>query len=70
MMLTLNVAVLLAVIVVLRLRRPVEPRKRSDQTLSAVLVLLLGLLLAPTAFGQWALDVLGQLVHGITSAGQ
>ncbi|EST37713.1 hypothetical protein N566_11475 [Streptomycetaceae bacterium MP113-05] len=69
MMLTINVAVLLAVIVVLRLRRPTEPRKRSDETLSVALVLVLGVLLAPTAFGQWILDVLGQLVHGITQAG-
>ncbi|MDT0381523.1 hypothetical protein RM572_22445 [Streptomyces sp. DSM 42041] len=68
-MLTINVAVLLTVIVLLRLRRRTEPRTRFDETFGVVLVLVLGVLLAPTSFGQWVLDLVGQLAHGITRAG-
>ncbi|PRH78243.1 hypothetical protein C6N75_15950 [Streptomyces solincola] len=67
-MLTINVAVLLAVIVVLRLRRRTEARSRLDEKLTGVLVLALGVLLAPTAFGQWLADALGEVAHGITQS--
>ncbi|WP_435610496.1 hypothetical protein [Streptomyces sp. C10-9-1] len=69
-MLTVNVAVLLAVIVVVRLRRRTEARSRFDEKLTVVLVLCLGILLAPSAFGRWAADVLGQLASGATQAGR
>lgn len=67
-MLTINVAVLLAVIVILRLRRPVEPRTRADQAFGITIILVLGLLLAPTDFGQGVLGAVKQLVAGITRA--
>ena len=67
-MLTINVAVLLAVIVILRLRRPVEPRTRADQAFGITVILVLGLLLAPTAFGHSVLGVVRQLVEGIARA--
>ncbi|MFI5752466.1 hypothetical protein ACIBBE_42970 [Streptomyces sp. NPDC051644] len=67
-MLTINVAVLLAVIVVLRLRRRTEARSRFDEKLTVVIVLALGVLLAPTAFGQGVLNVLSQLVHGVSQS--
>ncbi|MFI1161403.1 hypothetical protein [Streptomyces sioyaensis] len=67
-MLTINVAVLLGVIVFVRLRRPVEPRTRLDQAFGITVILVLGLLLAPTAFGHSVLGAVKQLVEGIARA--
>ncbi|WP_069767278.1 MULTISPECIES: hypothetical protein [unclassified Streptomyces] len=67
-MLTINVAVLLAVIVVWRLRRRTEARSRFDEKLTVVIVLALGVLIAPTRAGQGILNVLGQLASGVTQA--
>lgn len=67
--LTINVAVLLTVIVALRLRRRTEARSRFDEKLTVVIVLALGILLAPTAFGQGFLDVITRLVQGISQPG-
>ncbi|QIY68778.1 hypothetical protein HEP84_05590 [Streptomyces sp. RLB1-33] len=69
MVLTINLAVLLAVIIVLRLRRRTEARKRSDEQLTVLIVLVFGVLVAPTAFGQGILNVVGQLADGITQSG-
>ncbi|MBZ4323397.1 hypothetical protein [Streptomyces huiliensis] len=69
-MLTINVAVLLAVIIVVRLGRRTEARSRNDEKLSAVLALALGVLLAPTALGQAIQDILGQLANSVTQAGR
>ncbi|MFB6783826.1 hypothetical protein ACFCX0_42715 [Streptomyces sp. NPDC056352] len=68
-MLTINVAVLLAVIVVLRLRRRTEARSRLDEKFTVVVVLALGVLIAPTDLGQGILSVLTQLVQGISQSG-
>lgn len=68
MTMTINLAVLLAVIVFVRLRRRTEARSRLDEKLTVVIVLALGVLLAPTTFGQWLLGVLGQLVAGLSKA--
>ncbi|MFG3309650.1 hypothetical protein [Streptomyces wuyuanensis] len=67
-MVTINVAVLLAVVVFVRLRRRTEARSRFDEKLTVVIVLALGILLAPTAVGEGILNVLGQLVGGVTQA--
>ncbi|MER7927283.1 MULTISPECIES: hypothetical protein [unclassified Streptomyces] len=69
MVLSINVAVLLAVIIVLRLRRRTEARKRTDEQLTVLIVLVFGVLVAPTAFGQGILNVVGQLADGITQSG-
>ncbi|MFD9517879.1 hypothetical protein [Streptomyces sp. NPDC059979] len=69
-MLTINVAVLLAVIVVLRLRRRTEARSRFDEKMTVVIVLALGIILAPTEVGQGIASFLGQLVSGTSQAGQ
>ncbi|MEU6449998.1 hypothetical protein [Streptomyces sp. NPDC046979] len=69
-MLTINVAVLLAVIIVVRLRRRTEARGRNDEKLTVLIVLVFGVLVAPTAFGQGVLDVVGQLATAITDAGR
>lgn len=67
-MLTINVAVLLAVIVFVRLRRPVEPRTRLDQAFGITVILVLGLLLTPTDFGQSILGAVQQLVESVAKA--
>lgn len=69
-MLTINVAVLLAVIIIVRLRRRTQARKRSDEQLTVLIVLVFGVLVAPTAFGQGIADVVGQLADGITGSGR
>lgn len=69
-LLTINVAVLLAVIVVWRLKRRTEARSRSDEKLTAVIVLALGVLIAPTPAGQGIVNILGQLASGVTQAGR
>jgi type IV secretory pathway VirB2 component (pilin) len=66
--LTINVAVLLAVIIVVRLGRRTEARSRNDEKLTVMIVLVFGILVAPTAFGQGVLDVVGQLAAGITDS--
>jgi hypothetical protein len=67
--LSINVAVLLAVIIVVRLRRRTEARSRNDEKLTVVIVLVFGVLIAPTAFGQTVFDVVGQLAQGVTQSG-
>jgi hypothetical protein len=66
--LTINVAVLLAVVVVVRLRRRTEPRTRFDEKLGVVIVLALGVLVAPTALGQGVFKVVSQLAQGISQS--
>ncbi len=68
-MLTINVALLLAIIFFVRLRRHVQARSRADQMMTALIVLAFGVLVAPTAFGQGLLDFLSQLAHSISQAG-
>ncbi|WP_327575605.1 MULTISPECIES: hypothetical protein [unclassified Streptomyces] len=75
-MLTINVTVLLAVIVVWRLRRlrrlrrRTQARSRFDEKLTIVIVLALGVLIAPTPAGHGILNILGQLAGGVTQAGR
>lgn len=65
---TINVAVLLVVVVIWRLRRRTEARSRFDEKLTVVIVLALGVLLAPTPVGEGIVNVLGQLASGVTQA--
>lgn len=67
-MLTIDVAILLAVIVVLRLRRRTEARSRLDEKFTVVIVLALGVLLAPTPVGQGILEFLTQLIQGVSQS--
>lgn len=66
---TINVAVLL-VVVIWRLRRRTEACSRFDEKLTVVIVLALGVLIAPTPVGEGILNVLGQLASGVTQAGR
>jgi hypothetical protein len=67
--LTIDLAVLLAVIIYVRVRRRVQARSRSDQWLTVAIVLAFGVLIAPTAFGHEILDLMGQLAEGVTESG-
>ncbi|MFJ8158901.1 hypothetical protein [Streptomyces sp. NPDC094468] len=67
-MLTINVAVLLAVVVIWRLRRRMEARSRFDEKLTVLIVLALGVLIAPTPAGQGILNILSQVAGGVTQA--
>jgi hypothetical protein len=67
--LTINVAVLLAIVIVLRLRRATAARSRFDEKLTVAVVLVFGVLIAPTDFGRGVLSALGQLVQGVSQAG-
>ncbi|MGI5337229.1 hypothetical protein ACQEVS_07485 [Streptomyces sp. CA-181903] len=69
-MVTIDVAVLLAVIVVLRLGRRTQSRSRNDEKLTVVIVLALGVLIAPTSVGRGIHDILGRLANSITQAGR
>ncbi|MCX4582482.1 hypothetical protein [Streptomyces sp. NBC_01481] len=69
MILTINVAVLLAFIIIVRLRRRTEARSRVDEKLTVLIVLVFGLLIAPTSFGQGVLNVVGQLAESISQSG-
>lgn len=62
---TLDVAVLLAVVIVILLRRPVKPRTKADTTATAVVVMVFGIIVAPTAFGRWVLSTLGSVLESV-----
>ncbi|GGX89136.1 hypothetical protein GCM10010358_49010 [Streptomyces minutiscleroticus] len=69
-MLTIDVALLLAVILVLLVRRRVQARSRVDQMLCLTVAVTLGVLLAPTAFGRAVIDFVAQLAQGLSGVGQ
>ncbi|MCF3136385.1 MULTISPECIES: hypothetical protein [Streptomyces] len=68
--LTINVAVLLAVVIVYRLRRRTEARSRNDEMMTVAIVMVFGVLVAPTTFGQGVLHAVGQLTDGINQSGR
>ncbi|MFF9403304.1 MULTISPECIES: hypothetical protein [unclassified Streptomyces] len=51
-------SILLAIVVVLRLRRRTQARSRLDEKFTVIIVLALGVLIAPTPVGQGILDFL------------
>jgi hypothetical protein len=63
---TINIAVLLAVVIVLRARRRTEARSRGDEALTVALVLVFGVLIAPTPFGQAILSAVAHALEGMT----
>ncbi|CAM5231566.1 hypothetical protein GCM10010329_63250 [Streptomyces spiroverticillatus] len=66
MILTVNLAVLLAVVVFFRLRRRTQARSRVEERNTALIVLVLGILIAPTPVGQGIGDFLGQLARSVS----
>ncbi|MFI5976200.1 hypothetical protein [Streptomyces sp. NPDC051452] len=69
-MLTIDVTLLLAIIVFFRLRRRTESRSRFDEKMTVVIVLALGVLIAPTPAGEGIANFLGQLASGVIEAGR
>ncbi len=68
MILTINVAVLLALIIIVRLRRRTQARSRVDERLTVLIVLVFGVLIAPTSFGQGVVNVVGQLADSVSQS--
>jgi hypothetical protein len=66
MIVTINVAVLLAVVILLRLKRRTESRSRTDEKMTVLIVLVFGVLIAPTDFGQWLFSIVGQIVGSVS----
>lgn len=64
MTVSINVAILLAVIIYFRVRRPVKPRKRSDQWVTVALVLSLGLVIYPSDTGRWLTEFVMSVLTG------
>ncbi|CAL9676791.1 hypothetical protein SUDANB176_07840 (plasmid) [Streptomyces sp. enrichment culture] len=67
-MVTINVAVLLAVIIVIRLRRRTQARSRADEQLTVLIVLVFGVLIAPTELGQGIFNAVGQATAGLSQS--
>ncbi|GGR00850.1 hypothetical protein [Kitasatospora griseola] len=65
MQFTFSAIALLGVIIVLRLRRPTQPRTRFDEKLSAVCCVVFGVLIAATPAGQAILDFVASLTQNI-----
>lgn len=62
---TIDLAVLLAIVIFIRLRRRTEARSRNDELLTVVIVLVFGLLLAGTETGEMLLGGVGTVVRSI-----
>ncbi|MEV8317152.1 hypothetical protein AB0Q95_23590 [Streptomyces sp. NPDC059900] len=69
MVLTIDLAVLLAVIIFLLWRRAVKPRTRLDTGMTMAVVLVFGVLIAPTAFGHGIMNAVGNVAQGISNVG-
>ncbi|MER7399188.1 hypothetical protein ABT381_27190 [Streptomyces sp. NPDC000151] len=67
-MLTIDLALLLAVILFVVMRRPPRPRKRIDQVMVVIAAVAFGVLIATTPLGQGILDFLAQLTSGVSQA--
>ena len=61
----IDLAVLLAVIIFLRLRRRTESRSRNDEMLTVAIVLVFGLLIAGTHTGNVVLGLVGEIVGAV-----
>ncbi|GGV21099.1 hypothetical protein AB0I84_42015 [Streptomyces spectabilis] len=68
MSMSINVAFLLAVVIVLRVRGHALTGGRSGDLLMAAVVLLFVVLVVPTDLGQWVVDFVSAVVSGLTGA--
>ncbi|MEV0529751.1 hypothetical protein AB0I66_40675 [Streptomyces sp. NPDC050439] len=69
MVLTVDLAVLLAVVIFLLWRRRPLARSRINTGMTMAVVLVFGVLIAPTAFGHGILDAVGEVAQGISDVG-
>lgn len=63
---TINLTVAMVVIVVVLLRRRTAPRTRADEVMTALAVLMLGVLIAPTPVGHAVVQAIGKVASSIT----
>lgn len=68
MVLSIDLAVLLAVVIVVLLRRRVQARSRTDTFLTMTVVLVFGVLVAPTDFGQGIRNVVTDVAQGLSDS--
>ncbi|WP_374120734.1 hypothetical protein [Streptomyces sp. AN091965] len=68
MSMSINVAFLLAVVIVLRLRGHALTGGRPGDLLMAGVVLLFVVLVVPTDLGQWVIDFVSTVVGGLAGA--
>jgi hypothetical protein len=66
--LTMDLAVLLAVIIFLLWRRRPLVRSRLNTGMTMAVVLVFGVLIAPTAFGHGIMDAVGDVAQGVSNA--
>ncbi|MEU6769249.1 hypothetical protein ABZ916_42870 [Streptomyces sp. NPDC046853] len=69
MVLTIDLAVLLAIIIFLLWRRRPLARSRVDTGMTMAVVLVFGVLIAPTAFGHGIMNAVGDVAQGISNVG-
>lgn len=63
--LRIDAAVLLAAIIYVRLRRRTQARSRNDELLTVAIVVVFGVMIAPTEFGQALFRAATQVVSSI-----
>jgi hypothetical protein len=62
---TLDITLLLGVLIYLRLQRRTEARSRADERTTVFIVMIFGILIAPTEFGKWILSTLGSVISSV-----
>ncbi|MFI5649290.1 hypothetical protein [Kitasatospora sp. NPDC051705] len=60
---TVSASVFLAIIIVIRLRRPTHSRSRVDEAFTVFTAVVFGVLIAATAWGQAILQLVGVAVE-------
>ncbi|MFE6163060.1 hypothetical protein ACFQ7F_29565 [Streptomyces sp. NPDC056486] len=69
MVLTIDLAVLLAVIIFFLWRRKPLARSRLNTGMTMAVVLIFGVLIAPTAFGHGIVDAVSDVAQGFSNVG-
>lgn len=62
---TLDVTLILGFVIFLRLQRRTQARSRVDEKMTVFIVLVFGILIAPTEFGKWILSTLSSMIASV-----
>lgn len=62
---TLDVTLILGFVIFLRLQRRTESRSRKDERMTVYIVMVFGILIAPTEFGRWILSTLESMISSV-----
>nr|WP_107374279.1 hypothetical protein [Streptomyces abyssalis] len=62
---TLDVTLILGFVIFLRLQRRTQARSRVDERMTVFIVLVFGVLIAPTEFGKWILSTLSSMITSV-----